>query len=207
MDVNEPARVFATTDSAVVHELLEHDDDVVVFGNASSLVVPTWNGFSSVTAEKLSNVGPSGEVSGDGSANQSVSAEVRTIDADTRRASWLKAAVDFYLLSLTDVIVAPTRSSFGDGAARRGFPFKAVLGQLRDSCDLITHLAHEPSKRANGTGVDALVGLDRCFKGLRVWGLDLGGENAVDDSLRALYKLNKMGEFRRDNVSGHEKFL
>ena len=60
VDVNEPARVFATTDSAVVHELLEHDDDVVVFGNASSLVVPTWNGFSSVTAEKLSNVGPSG---------------------------------------------------------------------------------------------------------------------------------------------------
>jgi hypothetical protein len=37
--------------------------------------------------------------------------------------------------------------------------------------------------------------------------LDLGGENAVDDSLRALYKLNKMGEFRRDNISGHEKFL
>ena len=207
VDVNEPARVFATTDSAVVHELLEHDDDVVVFGNASSLVVPTWNGFSSVTAEKLSNVGPSGEVSGDGSANQSISAEVRTIDADTRRASWLKAAVDFYVLSLTDVIVAPTRSSFGDGAARRGFPFKAVLGQLRDSCDLITHLAHEPSKRANGTGVDALIGLDRCFKGLRVWGLDLGKDDAVDDSLRALYKLNKMGEFRRDNVSGHEKFL
>ena len=139
VDVNEPARVFATTDSAVVHELLEHDDDVVVFGNASSLVVPTWNGFSSATAEKLSNVGPSGEVSGDGSTNQSISAEVRTIDADTRRASWLKAAVDFYVLSLTDVIVAPTRSSFGDGAARRGFPFKAVLGQLRDSCDLITH--------------------------------------------------------------------
>jgi hypothetical protein len=25
--------------------------------------------------------------------------------------------------------------------------------------------------------------------------------------LRALYKLNKMGEFRRDNISGHEKFL
>jgi hypothetical protein len=49
--------------------------------------------------------------------------------------------------------------------------------------------------------------MDRCFTGLRVWGLDLGGENAVDDSLRALYKLNKMGEFRRDNVSGHEKFL
>ena len=31
LDVHEPARVFATTDSTVVHELLDDDDDVVVF--------------------------------------------------------------------------------------------------------------------------------------------------------------------------------
>ena len=182
LDVHEPARVFATTDSAVVHELLDDDDDVVVFGNASSLVVPTWNGFPSVD---------------------------ETASPDARRAGWLKAAVDFYLLSLTDVIVAPTRSSFGDGAARRGFPFKAVLGQLRDACDLITHLAHEPNERANGTGADALFGLEQCFKGLRAWGLDLKGDNYDNavDARRALSKLNSLGEFRRDNVTGHEKFL
>lgn len=44
-----------------------------------------------------------------------------------KRASWLKAAVDFYLLSTTDVMVSPVWSSFGDGAARRAFPFTPVV--------------------------------------------------------------------------------
>ena len=51
--------------------------------------------------------------------------------------------------------------------------------------------------------------MEQCFKGLRAWGLDLKGDNYDNavDARRALSKLNSLGEFRRDNVTGHEKFL
>ena len=73
VDVEAPARVYAATDSALVHALLvkEGDEgagDLVVFGNVSGV--------------------------SDGAKQE---------DAN------LKAAVDFYALSLADVIVAPTR--------------------------------------------------------------------------------------------------
>ena len=111
VDVEAPARVYAATDSALVHALLvkEGDEgagDLVVFGNVSGV--------------------------SDGAKQE---------DAN------LKAAVDFYALSLADVIVAPARSSFGDGAARRGFPFEAVLGEPRDACVLLRALAREESRR------------------------------------------------------------
>ena len=99
----------------------------------------------------------------------------------------MKAAVDFYVLSLADVIVAPARGSFVDGAARRGFPFKAVLGGPRDACVLLRALAREePGPGADKAGAlapgsryghttgpaDALRGLEACFRGMRALGLN-----------------------------------
>lgn len=155
VDVQAPARVYAATDSAVVHALLaregEGDEgeggDLVVFGNVSG-----WSNGANLKED----------------AN-------------------LKAAVDFYALSLADVIVAPARSSFGDGAARRGFPFKAVLGGPRDACVLLRALAREePGPGADKAGAlapgsryghttgpaDALRGLEACFRGMRALGLN-----------------------------------
>ena len=144
VDVEAPARVYAATDSALVHALLvkEGDEgagDLVVFGNVSGV--------------------------SDGAKKE---------DAN------LKAAVDFYALSLADVIVAPARSSFGDGAARRGFPFKAVLGGPRDACVLLRALAREEKPSADDAGyhaaqlrpADALRGLEACFRGMRALGLN-----------------------------------
>ena len=101
----------------------------------------------------------------------------------------MKAAVDFYALSLADVIVAPARGSFGDGAARRGFPFKAVLGGPRDACVLLRALAREEPAGGGPAGADdkapgshyshtftgpadALRGLEACFRGMRALGLN-----------------------------------
>ena len=125
VDVHAPARVYAATDSALVHALLAEEGDeggggdLVVFGNVSS---GTSDGAKEGTDENL------------------------------------KAAVDFYVLSLADVIVAPARSSFIDGAARRGFPFKAVLGGPRDACVLLRALAREePAGGAEPVGADDKV--------------------------------------------------
>ena len=159
VDVHAPARVYAATDSALVHALLAEEGDegggggdLVVFGNVSS---GTSDGAKEGT------------------------------DAN------LKAAVDFYILSLADVIVAPARGSFVDGAARRGFPFKAVLGGPRDACVLLRALAREePAGGAEPAGADdkvapgshyshtftgpadALRGLEACFRGMRALGLN-----------------------------------